>query len=660
MTDNPATSPDVDADNTRPEDVVPVGQKIAYSMGVVSDHYANVCLAWIFMTPFFVDFLGLGASVIGWALGAARLWDAVTDPLAGRLSDRCKSKYGRRKPFIFVGAILTGLMFPIIWMVPEAWSTTAITVYLFVALMIFYSTYSIFSVPYEALGAELTPDYRERSKIFVVRKYVQETFNLGIVWIFPLAAWVAKEFFEGDNIQGIRSVSWLIAAIIIIGGILPAIFNKERYKDIAVKEEEAGGGFLEAVKALTRNKPLLMVVGIIAIYLFSIMATANLSYFVNVYYIFEGDVLKGAALGGVDGTLRFFFALGAAWMISKMTDKVDKHKIMMGSVIILMIAFVGMYFTTIPGKPVLSLCMKPLVSIGECGFWVLILSMRADVCDWDEYNTGTRSEGMVAAITNWCNKIAMTVAIVASGYSLQYIVKFDSQLLAEETRTAIEVQAETGFADIQNNAAAATAFTTQLQAKKLEAASEEFAGDAESAYGELGVEPSETLEVYTQNYVATKLAEAKPELIAEAKADTEALTVSRYTSILEDWKEDEIMADVKARAAVEYASISDERKQGDKLADYDFPLSFFLNSLLNSFRDKPYTLDMHVDTLKRKVIMDQQSPGTMERLRFLYCIPQAVALLICLFLLRSYPLTRGKMKEIRAELERRRGKAIES
>ena len=100
-------------------DRVPLKQKISYSMGVVSDHYANVCLAWIFITPFFVDFLGLGASVVGLALAAARCWDAFTDPMVGRLSDACKSPYGRRKPFIFVGAILTGLLFPVIWMVPE-------------------------------------------------------------------------------------------------------------------------------------------------------------------------------------------------------------------------------------------------------------------------------------------------------------------------------------------------------------------------------------------------------------------------------------------------------------------------------------------------------------------------------------------------------------
>ena len=90
-------------------DRVPLRQKISYSMGVVSDHYANVCLAWIFITPFFVDFLGLGASMVGLALAAARCWDALTDPLVGRLSDACKSPYGRRKPFIEMIQMLSSM-----------------------------------------------------------------------------------------------------------------------------------------------------------------------------------------------------------------------------------------------------------------------------------------------------------------------------------------------------------------------------------------------------------------------------------------------------------------------------------------------------------------------------------------------------------------------
>lgn len=509
----------------REEDRVPLGQKIAYAMGVVSDHYATVCLT-MFVNAFFVDFLKLGASIVGYAQGVARCWDAFTDPLVGSLSDRCKSRFGRRKPFVFAGAVLTGLCFPLIWLVPEHWSSTAITVYLFAALLAFYSCYSIFSVPYEALGAELTADYKERSQIFVVRSYVQQVFNLGIIWIFPFAMFLATKSWIGGEVNGVRAVSVLIALVIITAGIIPAIFCVERYRNIA--EKEGRGAFWTGVKALVRNKPLLIVIGTICTYLFSIIATMNLSYFVNVYYIYEGKIQAGAVLGGIDGTLRFFISIAAAWGIKKLSDRFDKHHLMMACVTILLIAFVGTYFTTLPGRPWLSLAFKPLIAIGEVGFWVLILSMRADVCDWDEYKTNKRNEGLIAAMTNWVNKIAITLAVVVSGLLLQYVVRFDSSL-PEETKARIEIQAE-----------------------------------------------------------------------------------------------------------AEYEALPEEKKQGEDAV----------------------TLDQVRKELEQKAVMEKQEPGTMARLRLFYTMPQVVALIVCLILLSRYPLSHARMKEIRGELEARRGKAV--
>ena len=130
---------------TRPEDRVPLGQKIAFGFGVVSDHYANVCLS-LFLNAFFVDFIKMAPTTVGKAMGIARLWDAFTDPAVGTLSDRCNSRFGRRRPFVFAGAVLTGLAYPIIWMVPESWGPTAQGAYLVFALLLFYTCYSVFMV----------------------------------------------------------------------------------------------------------------------------------------------------------------------------------------------------------------------------------------------------------------------------------------------------------------------------------------------------------------------------------------------------------------------------------------------------------------------------------------------------------------------------------
>ncbi len=427
----------------RQDGKLPLFEKISYGLGLACDHFATVSIM-AFMMPFFTDFLdaGIKASVVGAAMSVARLWDAFTDPLAGCLSDKCRAKLGRRRPFIFWGTLTMGLFFPCIWMIPDSWSVVVINIWLFVSVLIFYTLYSIFSVPYEALGAELTPDYHERTNVFVVRTYVQQFYTLFLYWMMPIAMALATIPGIGGEVGGVRSVSIFIGGVIIVCGLFPFFFCKERFRDIAVKEEnEEKTPFLETCKMLAKNKPLLIVVGTICFYLFSIMLSMNLAYFVNTYYIFGGDTLQGATLGAIDGTLRIFIALVAVFVIKLLADRVDKHKLLMFCVVILLLGFVGMYFTTIPGRPWLSLTCRPLVAIGEAGFWILVMSLRADVCDWDEYVSGSRNEGMIAAITNWVNKIAITIAMLLGGLMLDHVIKFDT-FLGDEVTAKIEQRAE--------------------------------------------------------------------------------------------------------------------------------------------------------------------------------------------------------------------------
>ena len=115
-----------DTHKTKAEDKIPIFEKISYGIGLASDHFATVSIS-AFLMAFFTDFLnaGIKATVVGAAIAVARLWDAFTDPAAGRISDGCRSRWGRRRPFILIGSLTMGLFFPMIWMVPETWSALA-------------------------------------------------------------------------------------------------------------------------------------------------------------------------------------------------------------------------------------------------------------------------------------------------------------------------------------------------------------------------------------------------------------------------------------------------------------------------------------------------------------------------------------------------------
>lgn len=416
---------------TQAKDVVPLKQKMAYSMGIVSDHFSCTRGLWIFFTPFFNDFLKVSAVALGWILFAGRIWDAVNDPLVGWLSDRSKSRFGRRRPFIFVGAIVTGIAFPILWFAPTEWGDAWTYTYIAAGVMLLYTSFSVFSVPYESLGAELTADYKERTNVFVVRTHVIYTLNMNIDWLMPLALFIGAYSFIGGDIGGVQVIGVLTGLVIVGAGMFPAFFCVERYKNIARREDtnpQAKLGFTKSIGLLITNKPLFLAVGVMAVYLFSIMSSATFAYYINTYMLYDGDRTLGATLGAYDAMLRIPFALLGAFVVKKLSDKYDKHQLMKASVTMLIIAFLSFFVTHRPDMPMLSLASKPLLAFAESWFWILVLSMRADVCDWDEYRSGHRREGVIAATTNWVNKAAMAVAAIFGGYALERLAGFDVKI----------------------------------------------------------------------------------------------------------------------------------------------------------------------------------------------------------------------------------------
>jgi len=160
---------------------VPAKEKIAYGLGSWNDMWGN----WLYMGviwPVFNGFLHVGPALIGLVLMVNRLIDAVSDPFFGNLSDNTRTKWGRRRPFILVGAIVAGLFFPINFLVGYQWSEMQFVWYMIGSTAIFITLVSAFNMPYQALGSELTPDYNERTSIYSYRSFIQkigEIANLG-------------------------------------------------------------------------------------------------------------------------------------------------------------------------------------------------------------------------------------------------------------------------------------------------------------------------------------------------------------------------------------------------------------------------------------------------------------------------------------------------
>lgn len=130
--------------------------------------------------------------------------------------------------------------------------------------------------------------------------------------------------------------------------------------------------------------------------------------------------------------------LFGAFLVQRLSKRFDKHHLLLGCLAILFLCKLGLYVTYIPGRPLLTFATKPFATLAATGFWILTISMRADVADWDEYVFGRRREGIIAAVGNWFVKVAITLSIVLGGVLLDFVVKFDRDLGGDQLPGTLE------------------------------------------------------------------------------------------------------------------------------------------------------------------------------------------------------------------------------
>jgi GPH family glycoside/pentoside/hexuronide:cation symporter len=409
--------------------VVGLGEKIAVGVGGITFFHGNSTVKATAM-PFFNMILGVNPALLGLMLAIPRFWDGMTDPIMGRISDRYHSKYGRRRPFIFIGAILMALSFGMIWMVPTSWSEGAIMAWFLVTSLIFYTCFTIFSVPFTSLTYEMTPNYDERTEVMGHVTFWQKVGEFSYQWFIPAAALGVTWGLFSDQIAGIRTVLWCVALFMIAGfGIIPAIFAKERYykvqgKDLAKKK---GTGFWKTVRQAFRNKAFIVLIALTLLQIAAGMFGSSLDYYLLVYYMFDGDIAQGSlwkAFLSSAYAVCGFVGIPVMLALSKRTSKLTALR-----VVYILVIFNGIvrWFVYTPGNHMFIFVDAIFGSLYWIAVGTVVQSMMADICDNDELRYNERREGMFGAVYNWVAKVAVSLSFFAAGLALVW-VGFDSEL----------------------------------------------------------------------------------------------------------------------------------------------------------------------------------------------------------------------------------------
>ena len=430
---------------TSTRDKVPFGQKAAFGAGHLVLNLLPGALG-VFMF-FLLTAFGMDPFLAGLLGGLPRIFDAITDPIMGFISDNTKSRWGRRRPYIFVGAILSGILFAVLWQLdPE--NTQSYNFWYFLILsMVFLIGNTMFATPLVGLGYEMTSDYNERTRLMAFSQTIGQIAWMIVPWFWVIIA--DPEIFETQAI-GVRKLSIIVGAVCIVLGVLPAFFckgidsaNMENRKEINFKSLFSNlKDLFIGIAQVSKNKPFMKLCAATFLVFNGFQMVAAFSVYIIVFYMYNGSYADAGTWPAWFSTVTAIVtAFGVIPVVTWMANKWGKRRAFIYSTALSIVGYILKWWGFDPENVWLIFMPIPFMAFGLGGLFTLMMSMTADVCDLDELKNGMpRKEGTFGAIYWWMVKLGQALALILGGLVLK-LVGFDGNAAQQnaETMTSLRI-----------------------------------------------------------------------------------------------------------------------------------------------------------------------------------------------------------------------------
>ncbi|MEM8494057.1 MAG: MFS transporter [Planctomycetota bacterium] len=454
---------EVATNEQRTQGRLPLYTRVGWGFGGIADNFMANTLFVLGMIIYVTAF-NMPAGLAGLALSIPRFVDAITDPLIGNFSDNLRTRFGRRRPMMAIGALGSAVLLPLMWYPPmletvgNPWYSNVPFWYLAIVGSVYFVFYTLFMVPYTALGFELTDNYDERTRVLAWRMYMGLLASMTV----PALYWLCRRevFGEGiaGEINGTRLVSVGLGLIILATGLIPVFTTRERPE----ANTQPTTPILPAVKYTLSNRPfLILFVAYIAV-IMGLFTAGTIGTFALIYFVFAQvesvDLAKDHAslLGLIAGVLAALVSYGSMFLIAKVSRITGKRTAMLLGLMLMLVGTMSIWVLYEPSSAVNSADLVPVLwlagvvdsiggffvdgfavdtetlklgvliatfvtALGGQGCWLMIDSMTADICDEDELRTGRRREGMFGAAQGFGRKIAFAFTVLMGGYLLEWI-----------------------------------------------------------------------------------------------------------------------------------------------------------------------------------------------------------------------------------------------
>ena len=419
------------------KNIVPLRNKIGYSFGNLGYGVIFQIIA-SYLIFYATAILKLSGSLVGIAISISVIWDSVSDPIMGHISDKTKMKYfGRRHFYILIGTVFVALLNLTIWNINPEFSNSVKFYMLLANILLIKTFFTIYFTPYSALGAELSSDYNERTSIQSIKTIF---FLLGLLFssaiVLVLFFKPTEQYPVGQlNPASYTSMAICTSIMMLVFGLM-CFFSTIKYKshpsfspDDITSKFNLKSSFIDFISVLKHRNYRVIVIGYLLTNISSaLIGTIGLHIYTYTFLMSSNEIAI------IAGTLLLVCVVTQPiWvMITKKIDK--KPSVILGLSISLVACVVFIFFVIgkdfVRDNYLVLLLFSLLIGFGTAGLFSIPLSMVADTTDEDELNNGLRREGVYFGSLTFGYKLSQSIAILVLGIVLDTI-NFDANIAVQ-------------------------------------------------------------------------------------------------------------------------------------------------------------------------------------------------------------------------------------
>ncbi len=398
-------------------------EKFAYGAGAVGKDMVYAFVSG-FLMYYYNTVLGISATFIGVLFMAARVFDAVNDPMMGVVVEKTHTRFGKFRPWLFIGTILNGIILYAMYAVPESITGTPLLVYTSVAYILWGVTYTIMDIPYWSMIPAITESGKDRENISVIARSCA---GFGFAIPTALTMVLVPILGGGSERVGFRIFALMVTAFFVIA-IMLTVFNVkekvvERKKTVSVKE---------MFSALLHNDQALVIVVAIIVFNASLYLTQQLAI-----YFFKYDI-GNASLYGLFGTVGGAAQILAMLSLPLIRKKFECKKILIGAIGTTLIGYAALFIMgTLGIRNMIPLCLAAVVIFLGFGLaTVLTTIFLADTVDYGEWKNNQRNESVVFSLQTFVVKLASAISVLIAGVGID-MIKLDQNAVTQTASTLL-------------------------------------------------------------------------------------------------------------------------------------------------------------------------------------------------------------------------------